>query len=359
MYTHTHTHSVEVYIPKLWTLRDPWGQDKTSVSPHTPQTDIPSFSSLQAFKIPRLLHATHHQFADLIIRDGGFIPQPYLATPGATFEQRLETIKGDLILPIYPIRGKLLSGKYVWFSIDTDLSFEQKDACKRVLNLPTNAKGLTQQDYRYKQPFQLTDYLESHSRYGCSAFRIDLMTLLENYRHSRKRPGHDTLPDICFKVGGTKRYKNTATYIIIVSAYDPVTSSDPLPNVPNLTSKEVRSQQLFDPKGLLDEYGRVRTDSHNCLVRGVTPEFRPQGITTGQFDTSTQSWTHHDWDQLDFAFHFPSDSDAKLNCGVFPQRIHHTYCVPLKRNRIKDCDILHNTPSDLEGVPQHLLDRFN
>ncbi len=268
-------------------------------------------------------------------------------------------IKGDMISPIYPIRGQVLPGKYVWFSIDTDLTFEQKEACRRILNIPTNAKGHTQQDYRYKQPFKMTDYLESHSRYGSCTFRIDLVTLLENYRHSCKCPGDNRLPDICFKIGGTKRYKNTATYIIIVCAYDPITTNDPLPDIPNLTSEEVRRQQLFDPKGLLDEYGRVRTDSHKSLVRGTLPEFRPQGITVGQYDMNMRSWIYHDWDQLDFAFHFPSDSDAKLHCGVFPQRIHHTYCVPLKRNRIDDCDILRSMPNNLEGVPQHLLDRFN
>lgn len=302
------------------------------------------------------MHTTHQESADSIVRDHGFIPTPLLATPGLTFEQRTQMIEGDSINPITPLRGEIIPGKYVWFSIDVDLGFEQKDACKRILSLPTNSRGSPKNDFWYKQPVKFTDYIELHSRYGDLAFRTDLVAQLENYRHSRKPPDSSHLPDVYFKLGGTKRYKNTATYVIIVCAIDPILQEDPLPDFLNLTRSVVQSQQVFDPKGLLNEKGRVKCDNYGSIVRGIWPEFRPQGITMAQYDAASTQWHYHDWDQLDFAFHFPSDSGEKLHCGVFPQKIYHSYCVPLKRNKIDDCGGLQG---DFDGVPPHLIDRFS
>lgn len=322
-----------------------------------PQTDVPTFSSLRAFPIPRLMHSTHQQFADSIIKNNGFIPRPYLATPGVTFEQKV-LIQGEKIAPLQPLRGEVLPGKYVWFAVDVDLSLEQKEACKRIMALNTDGKGHPKEDFWYKQPIKLADYIELHSRYGNCSFRIDFITLLENYRWSRKHPDSEHLPDIYLKFGGTKRYKNTATYIIIICAVHRY-QKDPLPKFPNLTREQLRKQYVFDPKGLLDDSGKVRCNSHGSIPHGVFPEFRPRGITVGQFDAKKMEWLYHDWDQMDFTFHFPSGSDEKLHCGVFPQKVHHSYCVPLKRNKIEDCEILQGMTNQIEGVPQHLIDRFH
>lgn len=312
------------------------------------------------------MHTTHREFADKIMSDGGFLPAPYLATTGATFEQRLEVIEGDTISPILPLRGEVCSGKFVWFSVDTDLSLEQREACRRVLGLTTDSQGGLKQDYFYQQPIKFSDFIELHSRYGNWAFRLDLVTLLENYRHSRKPPGSSALPDVYFKMGGTKRYKNTATYIIIVCAVDHFTGFDPLPNYPTLRRSELLNQTVFDPKGLLDDFGRVRLDNYRNIVRGAIPEFRPQGITVGEFDKKNGEWFYHDWDQLDFAFHFPSDCGSRLHCGVFPEEVHHSYCVPLKRRKMESCEAVTRAQEaqggqegqGSQGVPPHLLERF-
>ena len=346
-----------MYISESWTLDDPWGRNFTCVSPQTPQADIPTFGSLRSFQIPRLMHATHQQFAKSIVKDNGFIPSPYLATPGFTFEQKV-LIQGEKIAPLQPLQGEVLPGKYVWFSVDVDLTFEQKEACKRIMTLTTDAKGHPKHDFWYKQPIKLADYIEHHSRYGNYTFRIDFVTLLENYRRSRKQPDSEHLPDIYLKFGGTKRYENTATHIIIVCAVNP-SQEDPLPKFPNLTREKLRNQHVLNPRGLLDDSGKVQCDSYGNILHGVLPEFRPLGITAGQFDTKTMQWYYHNWDQMDFTFHFPSDSDEKLHCGVFPQKVYHSYCVPLKRNKIEDCEVLQGTTNQAEGVPRHLIDRFH
>ena len=314
--------------------------------------------SLRSFKIQRLTHSTHRQAADKIVSDSGFLPFPYIATAGSTFEQRLENIEGDTITTIIPLRGEVCPGKYVWFSVDTDLSLDQKEACRRILGLTARGNGKEVEDHFYQQPLKFSDFIENHSRYGNWTFRIDLVTLLENYRHSRRMAGSPTLPDIYFKLGGTKRYKNTATYIILVCAVDPYSGFDPLPKFPTLRRTEILEQTIFDPRGLLDELGRVKLDSHCNIIRGAIPEFHPLGITVGEFNQEEGQWFYHDWDQLDFAFHFPTDFEGHLHCGVFPGEIHHTYCVPLKRKKLQRCEVCERQ-TVTHTVPPHLVERFN
>ena len=344
-----------MYIPNKWTLDDPWNRRLTSLSPEAVQADIPTFSSLQTFPATRLVHCTHRCQADGILDKGGFVPVPYVATPGHTFVRQTQRIDGEELSSLLPQRGEVLPGKYVWFSIDPDLSLEQKDACHRLLRLPSS-RGDSRRDCFYRQGIKMADYIERHSRYGSWAFRIDLATLLDNYRQSRRLAGRHDAPAVYFKHGGTKRYKHTATYVIVVCAIDQSDGSDPLPNLPNLNRTELQAQKIFNPRGLLDDKGRVKCDCYGNITDGIHPEFRPRGVSVGQYHQTTDSWHYHEWDQLDFAFHFPRDSEQQLPSGVFPQRTFHDYCVPLKRGKIVDCsDLQSHGP---EGVPDHLLHRL-
>ena len=356
---------LEVYIPNTWILDNPWGHSYLSVSPQTLQSDIPSYSSLQTFPIRRLIHATHKLQAESIVKANMFIPKPLTSSPGYTYKLTLDPDPRVTTYPL-PIHGEILPDQYVWFTIAVDLTLEQKDACRRILGLPLDAKG---KGFRYRQPLKLADYIENHSRYGNYAFQIDLPTVIENYRHSRRHFGSDKFPDVYLKNGGTKRYKNTATYTIIVCA---VHHSDPLPQLPNLDQYEIRKQSVFDPKGFLDRNGRVRCNAFGNVTRDSIPEFHPKAITVGQLDNETQQWIYHDWDQVDFAFHFPKEVlDKKhsipggdvtvkgLYCGVHPQRVHHTFCVPLKRNVIESCEEVQGSlHDDFDSIPLHLADRL-
>ena len=260
----------EVLFPEGFTNRQPWDRNPNFAEDPLAAT-IPIF---------RLSHVTHDAEAQAICTAGfTFIPRPKYGKSGRAGETYKFTGDDDNYEEIRD-SDRVFPGYLSWWGIDVKRWYiEYEEGAKlRDSILEERDNGRYVPTYLAYPP---------ESQYGNRAFSTSLSQILQDY--STARQGQTP----CLKVGGTLRYRNEICYVIVVC-----TEED------NLEMPAVNADYpQFQPNGLVDQNGVV-------IDYQKTPNFNATSIIKSAKDGKDRygknKYKYFSWEQLAFAFYFPT-----------------------------------------------------
>ena len=177
---------------------------------------------------------------------------------------------------------------FIWWGIDVDECYKSEGmklgACIEYLE----SRRIYTADFLHNPP---------ESTYGTQGFSIKFSTLIERYKGSRT---DSNATNVCFKMGGTLRYYKEISYVIIVSM------GEELFHLPCINSQTSRG--IFQYQGLLNEFGEVQdlTKTPNFVVKYLIKYVSHRPHEPLRFS----------WENLAFAFYYPSNGHCQLKCNV-------------------------------------------
>lgn len=255
----------EVLYPNMFTSDHPYGP--LSRKEAVPDLKIPIY---------KLSHITHSDQAESIASsqkdnysfvphqklgkhyklDGTPIGESYVYDSGT---KRFNYVAKSSSKPLLP------QGYYTWLGIST-VDWLKNDTKK--------VRKVKQNTHMFEST--IANYLKDppHSCYGTTEFSTPLPYILQSYKTSRK------CRDVYLKLTGTLRYKKEICYVITVCSSMDAAIKD--------SQYDLNAMSVFISNGLIDDSGKV-------IDRKRAPHFCPEYV-----DTS------YSWEQLAFAFYFPS-----------------------------------------------------
>ena len=178
---------------------------------------------------------------------------------------------------------------FIWWGIDVDEWYkcEGMNMRKRIDDL--ESQRIYTADFLHNPP---------ESTYGTQGFSIKFSTLIKRYKESRT---DSNATNVCFKMGGTLRYYKEISYVIIVSM------GEELFHLPCIDSQTSRG--IFQYQGLLNELGEVQD-----LTK--TPYFKVKYLIKYVSRYPDKGPLLFSWENLAFAFYYPSNGHCQLKCNV-------------------------------------------
>ena len=168
------------------------------------------------------------------------------------------------------------------------------------------------QSFKHPSGAIVANYLKDkpESLYGSCEFICNFQELLTAYATSRKCPTHS----VCFRKGGTLRYKHEICYVIIISS-----SGEDDSALSNFEQLKPQSDQ-FNMDGLIGDDGKIYDDN---IITAI-PKFRPQYIVTY---ARGMNYSH---ETVAFAFYFPQESYT-IKPRFSQGKIDHNYKYCIKK----------------------------
>ncbi len=212
--------------------------------------------------IPKVKYGKSYRY------EGGF-GESYEQIGDDTFEKILDT---DLVLP----------GYLSWWGIDVRDWYD--NGCQLLQSvLEESVNGRYVPGYLAAEP---------ESPYGSVAFSIQLSDILSDYKKARNIRG----ARVCLKVGGTLRYRKEICYVVIVCSKD-----DNLRDMPSIAGPKFPqfvTNGLVDNKGIVIDYNKTPRFKATSIIKSEKVGKNPMG--ENEYDC-------YSWEQLVFAFYFPTD----------------------------------------------------
>ncbi|XP_064402801.1 uncharacterized protein LOC135348504 [Halichondria panicea] len=270
----------EVRFPGEFRPQDPW---------HKKWVDFPDDTLPATIPIYRLVHITHPTQARHIEqvpnRRYKFIPkmkcgksyneerigETYVHIGGEKFE---EITSKDSVFP----------GYLSWWGIDVRGWYE--DGCQLLQSISRERiNGRYVPGYLAAEP---------ESPYGSVAFSIELPDILRDYKKARNIQG----ARVCLKVGGTLRYRKEICYVVIVCLKDDNELGD-MPSIAGPKFPQFVSSDLVDSNGFVIDHNKAPEFNATSIIKSEILGEDPTGKNMYVYD-------HYSWEQLVFAFYFPT-----------------------------------------------------
>ena len=185
----------------------------------------PPFDKTFSFPITRVVHMTHSPDKDEIwddeIETAQFEPQSKYSRD--TFKARKLTHNLYQYAPIYD-GNKVLPGKYVWFGMKPSLPVDDD----------------------FEQHISDVEWASSEgSRYGPWVFDLLYRDLINIYKH--RITEHHPRERVCFRNGGTLRYRNEICYVVIVTHTGDMLHLNNFPLISSRAKPVIFSEDLTTP----------------------------------------------------------------------------------------------------------------
>ena len=286
----------EVLFRNEFVSRNPWDDPVGPQTTYFPDNPLPA-----TIPIRKLVHITHPTEAGGIEKEGDshfkFIPRmkygkSYEPNQGGGYGETYEK-KADGNYEEIQYTDSVFPGYLSWWGIDVRDSWHEG----------RSIVSWNERNGRYVPGYLAT---KPQSPYGSVAFSIELSDILKYYKRARKS---DQGAEVCLKVGGTLRYRHEICYVVIVCLKD-----DELGDMPRRIAGHKFPQ--FVSNGLVDNKGIV-------IDRNMTPEFIATNIIKSARNDNGKpkrgqryAWDNYSWEQLVFAFYFPTGGENLVCKGV-------------------------------------------
>ena len=275
----------EVLFPNEFRPQDPWNKKTLDFPDDTLSATIPIY---------RLVHITHPTEARHIEqvpnRRYEFIPKKkygksYQYSEGR-FGETYEHIGDDNYKEIL-YKDLVFPGYLSWWGIDVR-DWYKKDGCQLLQSISRErVNGRYVPGYLAAKP---------ESPYGSVAFSIQLSVILSDYKKARK-----SNQGVCLKVGGTLQYRKEICYVVIVCLED--TDDDAFRETLNIAGPKLVSNGLVDSNGVVIDYNKIPKFKAASIIKSEKIGEDPTG--ENKYD-----YNYYSWEQLVFAFHFPTDRQS-------------------------------------------------
>ena len=200
----------------------------------------------------------------------------------------------------------LLPGFYSWWGIH----LSEPDQSLLALSE-------AERDTLKKERVYVPNYISQSSNYGNNCFYSSYEDALESYATSRET----ATSQLCFKVGGTLRYRHEICHVVIVckqddtalSSYAAIQDDTALSSYAPITIARVRKQE-----NLVD--GKVKNvDHYNFQAQYVISKIKEKNVS---------------YENLAFAFYFPTNS-----------------CLRCRKGSVQRCSIEHTEKQCTKTMP--------